>query len=510
VPKLTDTQKSLIILGGGGLLAVGAGVMVYFDLGEKAKVEEEIEGRKKARAENAAEIAKVPDLKNKLVAYKKVVTDNARILPTLDDINNFIRDLSTLEKEVGISIRSLPSYNPSAYRNVSAVTRIPMKMQIIASSRSFLRFLNLLENRDRLVSVTTFRVNPSGNSPKPGQEIEHDISVEFELYRYDPKAGGAEPPIKPVEEAQLLETKEVRDLVASKAKPTSIEKYQLLPGRDNRRDPFVDPRRRVVQEKGAGTEGGTDKQEETLFETLSVQLEKLRLEIESYRNADQAKDFLRMAASKRNAMKYREELEDNIRRVSQSSPEFKRRDLQEKYINEIKQPYLKLVTDSSDIFEGTGGPKGQFRFTEVIGQGLRKELKEMMDKRQFPEAAEKWAVIDQLARDAKQNVDDGARPILKEMEKMGEHARYQTMLGQKKIDIQGIVRMERVSAVIINGRTLFPGKNLDRDTIFLRVEDGGARGEGDRLIFSIMGHEVDYIQPKPQLLNMGKAELQQE
>ncbi len=513
MPKLNDTQKSLIILGGGGLLAIACGVFIYFDFEEKGKVEEEIASTKQMKEANEAEIKKIPDLRNNVVAYRKAVTESAKILPTADDINNFIRDLSQLEKEVGITIRTLPNYNPSAYKNVASISRIPLKLQITASTRAFLRFLNQLENRERLITVTSFRVNPSGNEPKPGQEAEHDVGIEFELYRYDPKASReSEFPIKPVEVSQLEDSKEVKDIVASKAKPTGIERYQLLPGRDSRRDLFLDPRRRVVVDKMApDAEGEKREIEVATLETLKLQLEKCLLEGQTYRNAEQAKDFLRMAAAKRNFLKASEELAENLQKVSKNSPEFKSRDLQDRYLAEVKRPYEKLMQDYADLMgpDGQDGKAGQFRLTEATALGLRKEMKDLMDKRMFAEAAEKAAVIETLVRDAGKKIDDAARAPIEEVRGMAEHARYQVMLSQKKIEVQGIVKMERTSAAIVNGRTLFPNKTFDRDTIFLRVEEG-RKGEGNRLIFSILGHEVDYIQKPPELQPMGIETLRQE
>ena len=50
---------------------------------------------------------------------------------------------------------------------------------------------------------------------------------------------------------------------------------------------------------------------------------------------------------------------------------------------------------------------------------------------------------------------------------------------------------------------------LDAMRVFVRVVEG-AKGEGDRIIFRIQGHEVDLVQPKPQLLGADKASLLQE
>ena len=508
--KMTDNQKSMLTIGIGALVAIGFGVMVYLDLDQKKIVEAETESLRTQRATNQAKIDKIAGLEKDLVAYKRIVLDNSKILPTEDEIHAFARDLSNLEKELGFTMKSVPVYKPEQWPKVASITKIPLKMQFSSSTRAFLKFLNVLENRDRLVSVADFKITPSGEDPRPGQELEHEVSLSFELFRYDPKAGpqGAFP-ITDARFDSLLGSKEVKDILAAKGKPASLERYQLLPGRDNRRDLFVDPRRRT-DTTGAGGAEGKRGEEETRIEALRLKLERLRLDLESYRNAEKEKDFLRMAASKRNFLQAKEELEEEIRTLSQNQPEFTSRDLQERYQSEVRQPYVKLMAEAQDLGSGSGsGPS--IKVTAEMAAGMRKDLEGLVAQRKFQEAAEKWNGIEALVRDAftAKTVEDAARPHIDAMKQVGEHAKFQHILHSKKIEVQGVVRMEKSSAVIVNGRTLFPGKAFDKDVRFVRVEPG-QKGEGDRIVFSIDGHEVDYMQPKPTLLQSERAMLQQD
>ncbi len=509
--KLTETQKSLAIFGGGVVLAIACGVGIYFDLGAIEELDVKIAAQQKLKADNQKEIDKIPSLEKDVVAYRKIVSDNAKILPTDADINAFIRDLSTLEKESGISILTLPTYNPLTDKADSSITRFPMKMSIKASTRAFLRFLSQLEGRERLVSVTEFRINPASDDGKTTGEIEHDVTMNFDLYRYDPTKGGAAKtfPIKAEKELQLLESKDVKEIVATKGRPANLERYQLLAGRDNRRDIFMDPRRRTSPNKpGADTADGIRVGEETLLESLLLRVEHCRVELDSFRHAEEKKDILRMAATKQNFAKSKEALEADMRKLAASSPEFKSRDLQDRYLAEVKRPYETLLKEADFLPTGPNGagPK----FTEAMAEGVHKDLKDKMDKRMFREAADLWSGVDSLARDSGKNgIEEGARPHLDAMKVMGVHAQFQNMLAEKKIVVQGVLRTERGSAAILNNRILFPGKNLDKDTVFSRVEEGG-KGEPDRLIFKIQGHEVDLVPAKPQLLGADRAILVQD
>src|SRR5688572_31129044 len=133
----------MLTLGVGALVAIGFGVLIYFDLEQKKKYEEETAGFQAQKATNDAKIAKIPGLEKDLVAYKRIVLDNSKILPTEDEIHAFARDVSALEKELGFTMKSVPVYKPEQWPKVASITKIPLKMQITASSRAFLRFLKI-------------------------------------------------------------------------------------------------------------------------------------------------------------------------------------------------------------------------------------------------------------------------------------------------------------------------------------------------------------------------------
>jgi Tfp pilus assembly protein PilO len=507
--KLTDNQKTMVILGSGALLALGAGAMIYVDLGARDEVLLKIDEQKALKTTNDGEIKKIQPLTQELVAFKKIVTDNAKILPTDADINNFFRDLANMEKEAGISIRTLPAYNPTLDKNLPLVSRFPMKMQLTASTRAFLRFLNQIESRERLVSISEFRIAPASESQKPGAEIEHDISVSFDLYRYDPKGGPTGKfPVGTADELRLLETKEVKDLVASKGRPQNLEQYRLLQGREGRPDPFLDPRRRTGKVGPAADTDDTRSREELLLESLRFKLEKLRLELEGYRNAEQSKDFLRMAAAKRNLQKATGDIEEEIRKVSANNPEFKSRDIQDRYLVEVKRPYEKLMQEIGAIVDRGGRPGGPIiSLTEVMAAGIRKDMQDLFDRRAFKECFEKWNSVEALEREAtaSKSVEEGAKPHLDAMRAMGVRSRHQQMLEEKKFNLQGVMRMETGSAVIVNGKAVRENRNVDKDVVFVRVVAGKDRSDPDRLIFKVQGQEVDWIPPKPEILTKEKA-----
>jgi Tfp pilus assembly protein PilO len=510
VPKLNETQKAILILSVGAVLAIGGGVGAYSTHGEIQAVEEEITKAGEQYKKNDIEIKKIDALKREVVAYQSIVRQNAQILPTDAELTIFLRFLASLDKDTGVTLRSVPNYTPqtSARGGIAGITRIPMSLQLSGSTRAFLRFLNEMERYDRLVSVTDFRFSPGDEKDAQGGEIEHDVTVKFEIYRYDPKAAGKDL-------AEILRPSEIEDLrandpavkkiLAEKSKPARIEKYQLLPGRDGRRDPFVDPRRRVGP--GVGPDRGDQdpaKAEEALLEVLGVQLERARNCLDTYKLAKQRGDYLLMAANKRLFEQARGELEENLRRVT--AKPFSNRQMQDRYATEIDRPYRALVEEANLEFgpgEGPGGGKG-LQVSLVLVRGALKDMHDLIGARDWDKAHEKLLNVEQLVKDAKDNVEEPARAPLAELRKLGLRAQNQAAFAKKPLKFQGFVRMPGKSAVILDGKTYMQGDRLDADTVFLGVSDDG------RVLFTLQGNEVDFVPEKPKLIPMNKAMLGRE
>ncbi len=86
------------------------------------------------------------------------------------------------------------------------------------------------------------------------------------------------------------------------------------------------------------------------LEVLKLQVGKCRLDGETCRKEDQAKDFLRMAVARRRFRMDLAELEVKMGGwVSKNSPGFRSADLQDRYLVEVKGPYERLLQDFADL-----------------------------------------------------------------------------------------------------------------------------------------------------------------
>jgi Tfp pilus assembly protein PilO len=510
VPKLSETHKAFVILAVGALVAIGGGVGAYVWSGKVKEVEEKIAAAQTKYDANEKEIAKIDGLKKEVVAYHTIVRQNSQILPTDAELTTFLRWISNLDKETGVTLKSVPNYvlQSNVKGGVQGITRIPMTMQVSGSTRAFLRFLNELEKYERLVSVVDFRFSPGDEKDAQGGEVEHDVAVKFEIYRYDAKTQGVDLD-KIIRQGEFDDLRNndptVKKILQEKGRPVRIERYQLLPGRDARRDPFIDPRRRIGPSSANANESDPSKQDEAILEVLGVQLEKAQSYFESFKLADQRSDYLLQAANRRLFEQARAELEENLRRVA--AKPLTSRQHQDRYSNEIDRPYRALAEQANRLFSvGPSGPEGGTgpRLTVAIAADTLRRMRDHAQAREWEKCLEQSLNLEQLVKDAKDRIDEGARAPLAELRLLAERAQAQTVLAKKGFKVQGIVKMPHSSAIIVNDKTYFQGKKLDAETIFLRVTDEGA------ILFTVGGKEADYVPEKPKLIPMDKASLGQE
>ncbi len=493
--KLTEGQKAGVWLAVGGVVALGAGYMAWEDYGAYEQVRADIAAKQQEKEKNQAEIEKIPGVRREVVQFKEIVEVNSKILPTDADIYTFIRFLGKLEKEHNMTIKALPNF--SVPENSKAITDIPMQLQLVGTMRGFLRFLNAIESHERLVSVTLFRVSP-GQAKDASTEAIHDFSVGFKVHRYDAKAGGKLATIPAEEEAAIKSMASVKEFIREKAKPKVLEPYQLMPGRDGRRDPFMDPRR-VIDTSSTVSESTVYPEQKRKLEALKVNLDTADVELRAFELAKEKDDFLLMAAQKKKYQEAKELLDVNLREVTKKVPAFTFKDLQDDFMRNVDEKYRAMSAKADQL--QVGGQTGGGGIGAAEARRLLGELREMADNRLFDAAVDKGNQIAAYVAESPR-VDDAAKPHLAEIKRIAEHARFQQQFERKGIVVKGIVRTPHTSAVILGERTLLPNKSLDAETVFLRAEEGG------RLVFRMKDHEVDYIVEPPKIISSEWASLE--
>lgn len=239
-----NPKKQMIAIGGGALaiclLAAGG---VYYAYGLIEEVENSITAKNDAIAAAEAKIAKIPAVEKDVIILRENLGEYVKILPDTKELTNFVRMLQQFERQSGILGTNLKGRSGSSTAKATGrFAAVPYTYEMTATLWQFLKFMNLIENYERFVSVTDFDISGAGGAK--GEEtrdgdVVHKIRLSLVTYTYNGKAAG--------KEAEIPEYDEKRDAlheeIWKRIQAIKIEKYEHH-GHQGRRDIFVDPRER--------------------------------------------------------------------------------------------------------------------------------------------------------------------------------------------------------------------------------------------------------------------------
>lgn len=173
----------LTILVASAVIALGSGAGVYL-LQKKAGVLEQqntaLEGRvAKARTK----INKLPELRAERERAEARLVIAERILPSQEEIENLVDNLSEFARESGVVITEAAPFRQSGYRGgqggAKKFEEANFSLSIEGNFFQFVKFLNLLENYKRFIKVDGFTVKSGKDPGKP-----HEIELTFTTFTY--------------------------------------------------------------------------------------------------------------------------------------------------------------------------------------------------------------------------------------------------------------------------------------------------------------------------------------
>ncbi|MFM8385360.1 MAG: hypothetical protein ACKOCB_00875 [Planctomycetia bacterium] len=236
----SEKTRLLLTIAVAALVVGAVAWLATQDLAEIRAMEAEIEGLDQRIREADTEIRKVPQREERVVVFRAVETKELEVLPSKQKIAEFYSGLSTFFQEAGVRFRELPESKPveSDLAKGIFVTRSLLKGQ--GEAGSILRFLNMLENDPRLVSVRGLKIDAAQEGPEDAPAaVLHDLEVTLDSYYYAPSGDGPRRVTIQGEE-QRLQSPSVRKAIAEFV-PERPATY-TLPRGASRRDPLQDPR----------------------------------------------------------------------------------------------------------------------------------------------------------------------------------------------------------------------------------------------------------------------------
>ena len=246
------TQKKMLLTMGGvalGVCGIAAGGVFYTN-GLIDEVNVQVTEKTAAIAAADAKIKQIPKIERDVIILRENLGEYVKILPDDRDLTDFVRMLQTFERQSGIRSTGLIQKKARDSKTKDRFTPIQYTYQMTATLWQGLKFMNLVENFERFVSVTEFNIKPGKSQADGGEtidgEVVHTISVTMTTYKYNNGAAGKDVTIPNYEDRK----DELREEIWKSMQEIRIARYEH-PGMQGRRDIFVDPRE-------SGVAGGND------------------------------------------------------------------------------------------------------------------------------------------------------------------------------------------------------------------------------------------------------------
>ena len=462
--KLTEKKRLLLTIGVATALTGGLVALIFSDRGEIASLTGEIEALDERIASADVEIRRTHDREDKVVVFRAVEARELAVLPDQQKIAEFYRNLSKFFVAAGLKFSEMPESHAveSDLAKGIYVTRNQVECQ--GDAAALLKFLNMVENDPRLVSIKGLKVEAADarSHAKDATTVPlHDVTVHLESYFYNPANLGFKPVTISGEE-QRLQDASVREAITA-FQPERPDTYVLRPSA-SRRDPLVDPRQKREKVDEDAARGEYDRQEKVVLELetglrdlgeLHEQLKALLLSGELVK-ADRLQAEIDVKVNELRA------------RLSQV--------LQMKVVtNPTLNARVLAVQERTDEFLGRRVPR-ESTVTRSVAEKTHSELKAYFEKREFAQVGSLASAWSEYLKG--KQVDADARPVLEEINLLRGRARILSEADGFVITITGTIVDEQDPArsmAMVNGMRLHIGEPLDdkKEVHVHRVLRGG-------------------------------------
>ncbi len=240
-----NPKKQLFALGSGALaVCLLAGAGVYYTQGLIEEIETQTAQKKDLIAAAEAKISKIPGIEKEVIILRENLEEYVKILPDTKELNAFVRKLHEFQRQSGIQgTKFTPKAAPGSAKAAGRFTPIEYTYQMTATLWQFLKFINLIENYERFVSITDFSIQSGEKGGRAEDtrdgDVVHIVTLTMQTFQYNGQVAGKEVQIPDYEgQRQAL-----REEIWKRMQAIRIDKYEHR-GHQGRRDIFIDPRER--------------------------------------------------------------------------------------------------------------------------------------------------------------------------------------------------------------------------------------------------------------------------
>jgi Tfp pilus assembly protein PilO len=237
------TQKKLLLAIGGTSLALclTAGGGIYYTAGLIEEVEAQVEEKEKSVAAADQKIALVPALEKDVIILRENLDEYVKILPNDKELSDFLRMLSQFNRQSGVQARMLQNKQRREAKG-ERFTPIEYTYELTATLWQCMKFMNLVENFERFVSITDFSIQSGGDGRSEDTrdgDVVHKVKLTLQTYAYNGKVDSKE-----VQIAEYKNKKDaLREEIWKRLQAIRLDRYEHR-GEQGRRDVLIDPRER--------------------------------------------------------------------------------------------------------------------------------------------------------------------------------------------------------------------------------------------------------------------------
>lgn len=393
-------------------------------------------------------IGRIEELEKDVICLRENLTYAVAILPTSKEVNDFVTKLNDFADEAHLNINGL-GRPADRSKNKEGFEKVTYKVEMTANFDQFLSFLNLTEGWERLVRVSKVSIK-SGKWDKDQSrdDVRADISLELQAFSYP----GNDDPSK-LAKIQNYEKRmqQLQDEILLQRQEIQVETFAYVPN-PLRRDPLIDPRRRLSDEK----EGGWPFADQKAAVDVLIELTSALTELTESLKGDGV-NFIRRLEIETTIDKKLADLELNLDKamaddaVTDSA-------LRRRIEREVRPVLLGLKQRDPNV---------SARATVDDLRRFEKEMTALLAEGKFDDVLKKHETIKGRV-DGRTLSQEGAA-ILQAITATALEAEVALDFSKKVIVIKGAIVAESGSVAVINGHVLQEGDSLEDGLIVHRI-----------------------------------------
>jgi Tfp pilus assembly protein PilO len=469
---MTPEKKRWLLLGIAGLLlAIGAGMLIYFQKKHLEQDRAQAETLRQTIAQHRELIKNTPDLIKKVIIQRETDKDIREILPSEDETNDLVRSLHQFAADSGFVINALKKQrDSSSKKGKQDFEKVGYALTFDADVFQLLSFLDKVERHARLMNATSFKISAANRSDyDKGAGPRHKVQIEVETYVYNSKGDSKEVKIEQYERKRDLLMPEI----VKRSSELRVRSYEYH-GPQGRRDPFIDPR------VPANVDGGvtlTIDEQIKVVDDLVLQVDEAKSLLEVYKAADNLIARMKAKAALEEKLS---SIDEDIRRVQAAG--------QLSFVSAARRFQKQVIDSTQSIRDELGGDEGGISVTAL--RDAIESMRHHIDAQEYELALDVYEAIEPgLAQAEGEELKRELVQGLRELELVA-----QTVIEFEKIDLEinGVAMLEDKRPVaLINGQAVSEGELIGDELVVRNIGP-------DQIQFSyrnlLLARVVDYGQ----------------